>query len=148
MFVSKTETHSDDLAVDQFAVAMKEKLAIARAKGRGGWQECPESHLVEMLREHVAKGDMRDVANIAMMIYLNRETELAKAALKLPRPLNPTTAPPEPAFALVDASGRIDPMSVRRYSTTVEIYAGMRRLENQGGFRIIPVIITEGKNDA
>lgn len=74
MFVSKTETHSDDLAVDQFAVAMKEKLAIARAKGRGGWQECPESHLVEMLREHVAKGDMRDVANIAMMIYLNRET--------------------------------------------------------------------------
>lgn len=58
---------------------------------------------------------------------------------------SPTTTLPEPAFALVDASGLIDPMSVRRYSTTVEIYAGMRRLENQGGFRIIPVINHGGK---
>jgi hypothetical protein len=76
---SKTEhgvrepTHSDDLAVDRFAAAMKAKLAVSRAKGRGGWETCPVPDLLAMLREHVAKGDMRDVANLAMMIHLNRE---------------------------------------------------------------------------
>lgn len=65
--------HSDDLAVDRFAAAMKEKLALSRAKGRGGWEEAYEPFLLDMLYDHFAKGDMRDVANIAMMIHLNRE---------------------------------------------------------------------------
>lgn len=60
---------SDEGAVDQFAAAMKAKLADARKKGRGGWQACDKTDLLRMLKEHVDKGDMRDVANIAMFIW-------------------------------------------------------------------------------
>lgn len=69
-----TAADADNAAVDAFASAMKDKLALARAKGRGGWQTCSEPYLAGMLREHVTKGDMRDVANLAMMIHMNRET--------------------------------------------------------------------------
>lgn len=63
------EPHPDDIAVDAFAAAMKEKLAQARAKGRGGWQTCPPDELSRMLREHIEKGDPRDVANFAMFLW-------------------------------------------------------------------------------
>lgn len=63
--------HSDDIAVDRFAAAMKEKLALAREKGRGGWEHCPQAALSRMLREHVNKGDPRDVANFCMMLWNN-----------------------------------------------------------------------------
>lgn len=64
--------HPDDEAVDRWAVAMKAKLAEARAKGRGGWDDpmrCSPEQLTLMLREHVEKGDPLDVANFAMMIH-------------------------------------------------------------------------------
>lgn len=61
--------HPDDVAVDQFAEVMKAKLADARAKGRGGWQECDPAELSYMLREHVEKGDPRDVANFCMFLW-------------------------------------------------------------------------------
>ena len=61
--------HSDDLAVDRFATAMKEKLAQARAKGRCGWEECAPADLSAMLYEHVEKGDPRDVANFCMFLW-------------------------------------------------------------------------------
>ena len=73
MSENKTTVHTDDMAVDRFAAMMKDKLALARAKGRGGWETCQEEELLEMLHDHTLKGDMRDVANIAMMIHLNRE---------------------------------------------------------------------------
>ncbi|MCA8481748.1 helix-turn-helix domain-containing protein [Burkholderia multivorans] len=63
------EPHSDDVAVDSFAAAMKHKLALARAKGRGGWETCSPADLSRMLREHVEKGDPRDVANFCMMMW-------------------------------------------------------------------------------
>ncbi|ABX15542.1 hypothetical protein [Burkholderia multivorans] len=63
------EPHSDDVAVDSFATAMKHKLALARAKGRGGWETCSPADLSRMLREHVEKGDPRDVANFCMMLW-------------------------------------------------------------------------------
>ncbi|MBU9164238.1 hypothetical protein [Burkholderia multivorans] len=63
------EPHSDDVAVDSFAAAMKHKLALARAKGRGGWETCSPADLSRMLREHVEKGDPRDVANFCMMLW-------------------------------------------------------------------------------
>jgi hypothetical protein len=53
--------------------AMCEKLAIARSKGRGGWwnpEECSIDYLRELLRKHVEKGDMRDVMNLAAMVYV------------------------------------------------------------------------------
>lgn len=61
--------HIDDDAVDHFAAAMKEKLAQARAKGRSGWHECDPADLSAMLREHVEKGDPRDVANFCMFLW-------------------------------------------------------------------------------
>jgi hypothetical protein len=71
--------HPDDVAVDCFAFAMKEKLAEARAKGRGGWQDkddCPQQRLSDMLRDHVAKGDPRDVGNFAMFLHQRGESIL------------------------------------------------------------------------
>lgn len=61
--------HPDDLAVDRFAAAMKEKLALARTKGRTGWEQCDPANLSAMLHEHVAKGDPRDVANFCMFLW-------------------------------------------------------------------------------
>ncbi|WP_186153509.1 hypothetical protein [Burkholderia gladioli] len=63
------EPHSDDIAVDAFAAAMKAKMAASRAKGRRGWETCTPSDLSRMLREHVEKGDPRDVANFCMMLH-------------------------------------------------------------------------------
>lgn len=65
------EATRDDVAVGIFASAMKGKLAASRAKGRSGWQWCATDDLWCMLREHVEKGDPRDIANIAMMIWHN-----------------------------------------------------------------------------
>ncbi|WP_244207391.1 hypothetical protein [Paraburkholderia fungorum] len=67
--VAQGAEHPDDVAVDRFAAAMKEKLAAARAKGRSGWQQCSPFVLSEMLRAHVDKGDPRDVANFCMMLW-------------------------------------------------------------------------------
>jgi len=61
--------HPDDAAVDRFAASMKDKLAKAREKGRSGWERCAPKDLSRMLREHVEKGDPRDVANFCMMLW-------------------------------------------------------------------------------
>lgn len=67
--------HPDDAAVDRFAVAMKAKLAAARAKGRGGWDDpaqCSVEFLAKLLVDHVGKGNsgtFEDVANFAMMLH-------------------------------------------------------------------------------
>lgn len=69
------EQHSDDTAVDLFAVAMKTKLASARAKGRSGWDDpaaCSVEHLADLLLEHIGKGNsgtFEDIANFAMMLH-------------------------------------------------------------------------------
>lgn len=70
------QQHPDDQAVDRFAAAMKDKLAKAREKGRGGWETCSPEDLSRMLREHVEKGDPRDVANFCMMLW-NLDTGIA-----------------------------------------------------------------------
>lgn len=61
--------HSDTVAVYRFADEMAAKMEQARAKGRGGWETCPPEVLSSMLREHVEKGDPRDVANFCMMLW-------------------------------------------------------------------------------
>lgn len=68
----KGEPHSDDLAVDRFAAAMKAKLAEKRAQGYHGWddpEDCTIEHLINLLVKHVGKGDPVDVGNFAMMIH-------------------------------------------------------------------------------
>jgi hypothetical protein len=81
-------THTDDVAVDSFARAMKDKMAQARAKGRSGWEGMDPADLSRMLREHVEKGDPRDVANFCMMMWhhsasIDRASEAADAEAKL-----------------------------------------------------------------
>ena len=66
---AQPEPHPDDKAVDAMAAAMKEKLAQAREKGRGGWETCSQQDLSRLLREHVDKGDPRDVANFCAFLY-------------------------------------------------------------------------------
>ena len=67
--------HPDDSAVDRFAAAMKAKLAKARDKGRGGWDDpaqCSVEFLAKLLVEHLSKGNagtFEDVANFAMMLH-------------------------------------------------------------------------------
>ncbi|MGO4326686.1 hypothetical protein AB4Z48_17810 [Cupriavidus sp. 2TAF22] len=64
--------HTDDLAVDQLATAMKAKLAACRSKGRAGWDnplECSVERLAQMMAEAVCKGDPIDVANFAAMLH-------------------------------------------------------------------------------
>mgnify|MGYP000629703460 CR=1 FL=1 len=72
----KGAVHPDDLAVDAFAAAMKAKLAEARAKGRGGWngdEPGMQQRLSNMLRDHIEKGDPRDVANFCMFLHQRGE---------------------------------------------------------------------------
>ncbi len=69
--------HPDDAAVDNFAAAMKAKLASARAKGRSGWEDkeqCHQDSLALDLRRHVNKGDPVDVGNFAMMLHQRGES--------------------------------------------------------------------------
>lgn len=69
------EQHPDDAAVDRFATAMKAKLAAAREKGRGGWDDpeaCSVEFLADLLVGHVGKGNpgnFEDIANLAMMLH-------------------------------------------------------------------------------
>lgn len=82
--------HPDDKAVDRFATAMKTKLAAARAKGRGGWDDkasCSGEHLAQLLIEHLTKGNagtFEDIANFAMMLHQRGEDpQLLRTALVL-----------------------------------------------------------------
>ena len=63
--------HPDDAAVDRFAVAMKDKLAASREKGRHGWQNATAPHLSALLYDHLYKADPLDVGNLAMMLHQN-----------------------------------------------------------------------------
>ena len=58
--------------------AMTNKLALARSKGRGGWwrDDVTVSQLKVMLLEHIEKGDMLDVVNLAAMIYVKEAMEI------------------------------------------------------------------------
>ncbi len=63
--------HPDDIAVDNFAAAMKAKLAKKRAEGRHGWQSTSHITLSGLLYEHMYKGEPLDVGNLAMMLHQN-----------------------------------------------------------------------------
>ena len=65
---SHAQQHSDDIAVDHFAAAMKAKLAKKREQGRGGWETAKPEYLSKLLLDHIAKGDPIDVANFCMML--------------------------------------------------------------------------------
>lgn len=70
--IQNSIAHPDDLAIDNFAQAMKEKMAKQRAKGYSGWNDksaCSEQKLRGQLLHHITKGDPVDVGNFAMMLF-------------------------------------------------------------------------------
>lgn len=71
MLPEHKEFHADHVLVSFASLAMKEKLQETRQKGRSGWwtQDCSTEYLKFLLKEHIEKGDMRDVMNIAAMIF-------------------------------------------------------------------------------
>lgn len=76
--------HADNEAVDLLIAAarMKNKLFLARRKGRSGWDDptqCTNADLSRMLREHVEKGDPVDVANFCAFLIARGE-RIAPAA--------------------------------------------------------------------
>lgn len=67
---------ADALGLSRFCKQMKAKIIYSRTvKGRSGWnsqEQCSIASLRVLLHKHLEKGDMVDVANLAMMIW-NRE---------------------------------------------------------------------------
>lgn len=64
--------HPDNLAVDRFAFAMKQRLAEKRQEGRSGWDqpaECSERYLAERLVDASFRGSYIGVANFAMFLH-------------------------------------------------------------------------------
>jgi hypothetical protein len=70
-----TDSEVDDFLVEFCTKQMKDKMAVSRGKGRGGWhtQRCSTESLRKMLQEHIEKGDMVDVMNIAGMILVREQ---------------------------------------------------------------------------
>jgi deoxyribodipyrimidine photolyase-like uncharacterized protein len=69
------EEQYDDEALSIFMSAMRAKLTRKRREGRGGWytpKQCTIESLEKMLHEHIDKGDMVDIANFCMMIFVRR----------------------------------------------------------------------------
>lgn len=62
---------ADRILVIGSASAMGDKLDKSRRKGRGGWwsDSCSTEYLKRTLIDHVSKGDMVDVMNLAAMIH-------------------------------------------------------------------------------
>lgn len=108
---SQVSPHPDDIAVDRFAAAMKEKLAGARAKGRGGWErpDCTREALSAMLREHVEKGDPRDVANFCMFLHQRGEGIAAPVQVA---PQGWKLVPVEPTAEMKDAAWDHTPLDM------------------------------------
>ena len=106
------EQHPDDAAVDRFAAAMKAKLAAAREKGRGGWDDpeaCSVEFLADLLVGHIGKGNpgnFEDIANLAMMLH-QRSADPAVLAGHAPVPDVPEgwqLVPVEATMAMIDAA--------------------------------------------
>jgi len=103
------EVHPDDVAVDAFAVALKAKMADARAKGRGGWEDpaqCTSEDLSRMLRDHVEKGDPRDEANFCMMLHQRGEA-IVPHAMQVPDNEIVRQILGRPNFACIELAGAL-----------------------------------------
>ena len=68
-----TQADIDNAAVDKLAQAMKDKLAEKREQGYHGWGTCKHGDLVQLLINHVDKGDPIDVANFCAFLFARGE---------------------------------------------------------------------------
>ncbi|MHB1057288.1 MAG: hypothetical protein ACYC0F_05330 [Rhodanobacter sp.] len=110
--------HPDDVAVNRFARALKEKLAAARVKGRGGWhadEPGMQQRLSDMLRNHLEKGDPRDVANFCMFLHQRGEAIL-------PAPVEQSTARATMQFTLGQAETLLAFFGGQNADMTVESF--------------------------
>lgn len=65
------DIYADDQLIQDAAFRMGARLATKRAEGRSGWwdkNQCSTQHLRDMLKASLEKGDMINIANLAMMI--------------------------------------------------------------------------------
>ena len=69
-----TQEDVDNEAVDKLAQAMKNKLAKKREQGYHGWATCKHGDLVQLLINHVDKGDPIDVANFCAFLFARCES--------------------------------------------------------------------------
>ena len=68
-----TQADIDNEAVDKLAQAMKNKLAEKREQGYHGWETCKHGDLVQLLINHVDKGDPIDIANFCAFLFARGE---------------------------------------------------------------------------
>lgn len=75
---SHADSYADAQLCHYASAAMKEKLRGKRGAGRGRWWD-KETITLDQLRalliEHVEKGDMVDVMNLAAMVYAREALE-------------------------------------------------------------------------
>ena len=72
------ERMADSMLVRATELLMESKLAAAREKGRGGWWDkevCTLDYLRGLLKEHIEKGDLVDVINLAAMVTVREIME-------------------------------------------------------------------------
>jgi hypothetical protein len=75
----------DDMKIDEFANAMKAKMAKKRDEGRGGWDDpaqCSVDHLAGLLLSHIDKGDPIDIANFCMMLFHRNGSKAIQQAVR------------------------------------------------------------------
>lgn len=131
---------NDNAAVDRFAAEMKIKLAQARAKGCGGWEQCDKSLFAQMFVEHLFKnneGNLFDLANLLMFYQsLGGDTpQLFEAVCEKIIAISTE----QPAHALLF---RVDLQIVppaARYEVQKQLKARLDELKNQLGLMAILV---------
>lgn len=77
--VAKLDQCDEDKAIDAFAQAMKNKMALKREQGESGWNDkdlCTDEFLAQLLVKQLSKGDPVDIANFAMMLFTRNATNL------------------------------------------------------------------------
>lgn len=132
--VAASDIHDDDIAIDNFANAMKDKMKKCRAKGYGGWQFktlCTDEYLAAQLMTHTQKGDPVDVANFAMMLHQRCDDTditalvLRGAALDFAKRVAPMfmQEAPQPIAAPADPHWHNTPQSALGGKTAREGYA-------------------------
>lgn len=84
------QAERDNEAVDQFATAMKEKLALAREEGRSDWdnrETCSADDLAQGFWKHTRKdnkGNFVDLANFLMFLHVRGEHGIRLSFLNTP----------------------------------------------------------------
>jgi hypothetical protein len=75
-FISRISNEEADSILCEFtSYHMRQKLEKKRNDGKHGWfnSTCTNVNLMEMLKEHLNRGDMIDVINLAAMIEARKQ---------------------------------------------------------------------------